>query len=134
MGAKRTADLIPLCHPIALDSIQVDLTCDSETQRGRHHGDLQDHRAPAWRWRRSTAVSVAALTVYDMCKAIDRGMRIGDIALQYSRRAFRHLQGAEEMITVEEVLQRIENAFAPLSAEEDPLAPPRARRGRRRPA
>ena len=53
MAAKRTPDLIPLCHPLALTSIKVDLTIDKNAQRRRYRGDLQARRArPASRWRR----------------------------------------------------------------------------------
>jgi cyclic pyranopterin phosphate synthase len=83
MGAKRTPELIPLCHPLALSSVKVDLevapdgvgiditaTCKIEAKTGVEMEAL-------------TAVSVAALTVYDMCKAVDRGMVIGDIRLTH---------------------------------------------------
>jgi cyclic pyranopterin phosphate synthase len=82
MGAKKTPELIPLCHPLTLSSVVVDLvlkdgkepaveitaTCKLKGQTGVEMEAL-------------TAVSVAALTVYDMCKAVDRGMTIGDIHL-----------------------------------------------------
>jgi cyclic pyranopterin phosphate synthase len=75
MAAKRTADLIPLCHPLPLTSVRVDLVPDGEdavaieacvTTTGRTGVEMEA----------LTAASVAALTVYDMCKAVDRGMRI----------------------------------------------------------
>ncbi len=81
MGAKRTPDLIPLCHPLNLSSVSVELTCDP----GRHAVDISDTCRLEGRtgveMEALTAVAVAALTVYDMCKAVDRGMRIGDIRL-----------------------------------------------------
>lgn len=81
MAAKRTAELIPLCHPLALTAIDVDLRCDDE----RGVVDIEATCRLAGRtgveMEALTAVSVAALTVYDMCKAVDRGMRIGDIRL-----------------------------------------------------
>jgi cyclic pyranopterin phosphate synthase len=81
MGAKRTPDLIPLCHPLALTSVKVDLTCDPE----RHAVDITATCKLKGRtgveMEALTAVSVAALTVYDMCKAVDRGMVIGEISL-----------------------------------------------------
>ena len=81
MGAKRTPDLIPLCHPLALTSVKVDLTCDPE----RHAVDITATCKLKGRtgveMEALMAVSVAALTVYDMCKAVDRGMVIGDISL-----------------------------------------------------
>ena len=81
MAAKRTAELIPLCHPLALTAIDVDLRCDEE----RGVVDIEATCRLAGRtgveMEALTAVSIAALTVYDMCKAVDRGMRIGDIRL-----------------------------------------------------
>ena len=81
MGAKRTSDLIPLCHPLALTAVAVELTCDPE----RHAVDITATCKVAGRtgveMEALTAVAVAALTVYDMCKAIDRGMTISAIRL-----------------------------------------------------
>jgi cyclic pyranopterin phosphate synthase len=81
MAAKRTADLIPLCHPLALTSIRLELTCDT----GRSAIDITATCRLKGRtgveMEALTAVSVAALTVYDMCKAADRGMRLTDIRL-----------------------------------------------------
>src|SRR5712692_7148932 len=81
MGAKRTADLIPLCHPLALTAVTVDLTCDP----ARHAVDITATCKVAGRtgveMEALTAVAVAALTVYDMCKAIDRGMTVTAIRL-----------------------------------------------------
>jgi len=81
MGAKRTADLIPLCHPIGLDAVTIDLACDP----ARNAVDITATCKIAGRtgveMEALTAVAVAALTVYDMCKAVDRGMTIADIRL-----------------------------------------------------
>ncbi|HRQ83077.1 MAG TPA: cyclic pyranopterin monophosphate synthase MoaC [Azospirillaceae bacterium] len=81
MAAKRTPDLIPLCHPLALTSVKVDLTVDP----ARHAVDISATCKLKGRtgveMEALTAVSVAALTVYDMCKAVDRGMTIGDVRL-----------------------------------------------------
>ena len=81
MGAKRTPDLIPLCHPLALTSVSVDLSIDP----GRNAVDISATCKLRGRtgveMEALTAVAVAALTVYDMCKAADRGMRIADIRL-----------------------------------------------------
>ena len=81
MAAKRTPDLIPLCHPLALTSVSVELDCDAArdaiditatcTVTGRTGVEMEA----------LTAVSVAALTIYDMCKALDRAITIGDIRL-----------------------------------------------------
>jgi len=81
MGAKKTPDLIPLCHPLNLSSVTVELTCDA----ARNAVDIAATCKLAGRtgveMEALTAVSVAALTVYDMCKAVDRAMRITDIRL-----------------------------------------------------
>jgi cyclic pyranopterin phosphate synthase len=81
MGAKRTPDLIPLCHPLALTSVKVALSVDPE----RHAIDIEATCKLTGKtgveMEALTAVSVAALTVYDMAKAVDKAMRIGDIRL-----------------------------------------------------
>ncbi len=81
MGAKRTPDLIPLCHPLPLDAVEVTLSCDPD----RNAVDIAATCRVAGRtgveMEALTAVSVAALTVYDMCKSVDRGMRITEIRL-----------------------------------------------------
>ncbi|MGO8919700.1 MAG: cyclic pyranopterin monophosphate synthase MoaC [Stellaceae bacterium] len=81
MGAKRTPDLIPLCHPVALTAVDIELACDPQR-------NAVDITATCRLWGRTgvemealTAVAVAALTVYDMCKAADRAMRIEGIRL-----------------------------------------------------
>jgi cyclic pyranopterin phosphate synthase len=83
MGAKRTPDLIPLCHPLALNSVAVELTCDP----GRGAVDITATVKLTGRtgveMEALTAVAVAALTIYDMCKAVDRGMRIENIRLTH---------------------------------------------------
>jgi cyclic pyranopterin phosphate synthase len=83
MAAKRTPDLIPLCHPLPLNSVAVELTCDPK----RHAVDISATVKLTGRtgveMEALTAVSVAALTVYDMCKAVDRGMRIENIRLTH---------------------------------------------------
>ena len=82
MAAKRTAELIPLCHPLALTAIAVELIPD----RARHAVDITATCKLKGRtgveMEALTAVSVAALTLYDMCKAVDRAMRITDIRLR----------------------------------------------------
>jgi len=81
MAAKRTPDLIPLCHPLALTAVSVDLTCDPE----RHAVDITARCRLKGRtgveMEALTAAAIAALTVYDMCKAVDRGMTITDVRL-----------------------------------------------------
>jgi cyclic pyranopterin phosphate synthase len=81
MGAKRTPDLIPLCHPLALASVTVDLTCDPDRNAVDVTATCKLKGRTGVEMEALTAVGVAALTVYDMCKAVDRGMTIGDIRL-----------------------------------------------------
>jgi cyclic pyranopterin phosphate synthase len=81
MGAKRTPDLIPLCHPLNLTSVAVELSCDPDTLSVEITATTRITGRTGVEMEALTAVAVAALTVYDMCKAIDRGMQIGDIRL-----------------------------------------------------
>jgi cyclic pyranopterin phosphate synthase len=78
-AAKRTAELIPLCHPLGLDFVEVQITPSEKgldiTATARCHGQTGVEMEAL------TAVSVAALTIYDMCKAVDKMMVIGDIRL-----------------------------------------------------
>jgi cyclic pyranopterin phosphate synthase len=81
MGAKRTPDLIPLCHPLNLSSVTVELRCDPERSAVDITATCKITGQTGVEMESLTAVSVAALTVYDMCKSVDRGMRITDIRL-----------------------------------------------------
>ncbi len=81
MGAKRTADLIPLCHPLPLSSAEVELTLDEAASAIQIEARCKVQARTGVEMEALTAVSVAALTVYDMCKAVDKAMRIGDIRL-----------------------------------------------------
>ncbi|HER20120.1 MAG TPA: cyclic pyranopterin monophosphate synthase MoaC, partial [Chromatiales bacterium] len=81
MGAKRTPDLIPLCHPLSLTSVKVDLTVDKARDAIDISATCRLKGRTGVEMEALTAVAVAALTVYDMCKAVDRGMRITDIRL-----------------------------------------------------
>ncbi len=83
MAAKRTPELIPLCHPLALTSVAVDLACDAERNAVDITATCKITGRTGVEMEALTAVSVAALTIYDMCKAVDRGMRIGDIRLTH---------------------------------------------------
>jgi cyclic pyranopterin monophosphate synthase len=83
MGAKRTPDLIPLCHPIALSSVAVTLTLDAAGSAVAIEATCKTTGKTGVEMEALTAVAVAALTVYDMCKAVDRGMRITDIRLTH---------------------------------------------------
>jgi cyclic pyranopterin phosphate synthase len=81
MGAKKTPDLIPLCHPLSLSSVDVELACDPARNAIDITATCKLKGRTGVEMEALTAVAVAALTVYDMCKAIDRGMRIADIRL-----------------------------------------------------
>jgi cyclic pyranopterin phosphate synthase len=81
MGAKKTPDLIPLCHPLALNAIDVDLTVDSDRVAIDIRATCRVSGKTGVEMEALTAVSVAALTIYDMCKAVDRTMRLTDIRL-----------------------------------------------------
>ena len=78
-AAKQTSALIPLCHPLPLDSIQVEITPGRD--RIRIQAEVHVHARTGVEMEALTAVSVAALTLYDMLKAVDRGMSIRDIRL-----------------------------------------------------
>jgi cyclic pyranopterin phosphate synthase len=83
MGAKQTAALIPLCHPLSLDHVTIDLTPDP-TLPGIHITATCAVTGPTGvEMEAMTAVSTASLTIYDMCKAVDRGMQIGGIRLTH---------------------------------------------------
>lgn len=82
MGAKRTADLIPLCHPIALTRVTVDFEIQAEQQRVVCTASAETVGPTGVEMEALTAVQVALLTIYDMCKAADRGMVIGDVKLR----------------------------------------------------
>lgn len=79
MAAKKTAELIPLCHPLALDAVTVDFAVEDDGLRATATASLTGRTGVEM--EALTAVSVALLTVYDMAKAIDKGMVIEDIRL-----------------------------------------------------
>ncbi len=82
MAAKRTGELIPLCHPLALTSIRVELAiADDDRPCIEIEAEIQTIGRTGVEMEALTAVSVAALTVYDMCKAVDREMVIGNVRL-----------------------------------------------------
>ena len=81
MAAKRTADLIPMCHPLNLTHVQVDFFPDKATHTIRIEALAQVVDQTGVEMEALTAASGAALTIYDMCKAYDRGMTITDICL-----------------------------------------------------
>ncbi|MFP4274475.1 MAG: cyclic pyranopterin monophosphate synthase MoaC [Paracoccaceae bacterium] len=79
MGAKRTADLIPLCHPLPVTKVALDLAPDPDLPGVRIEASVKTNGQTGVEMEALTAVSTAALTIYDMCKAVDRGMAIGGI-------------------------------------------------------
>ena len=81
MAAKRTADLVPLCHPIALTSVSVDLQVQPQQRRVYCSAEAKTRGPTGVEMEALTAVQVALLTVYDMCKALDRGMEISGVRL-----------------------------------------------------
>jgi cyclic pyranopterin phosphate synthase len=85
MAAKRTHELIPLCHPLGLSSVQVDIDPDNALPGLRIRATARVTGQTGVEMEALTAVSVACLTIYDMAKAIDRGMVIGDVRLVEKR-------------------------------------------------
>ncbi len=81
MAAKRTADLIPMCHPLSLTHVQIDFFPDQATHSIRIEARARVMDQTGVEMEALTAASVAALTIYDMCKAYDRGMAVLDIFL-----------------------------------------------------
>ena len=80
-GAKRTADLIPLCHPLPLTKINVEFTLESETNSVITEIEVTTNGVTGVEMEALTATSIALLTIYDMLKAIDKRMEISDISL-----------------------------------------------------
>ncbi|WP_374337254.1 cyclic pyranopterin monophosphate synthase MoaC [Methyloversatilis sp.] len=80
-ASKRTAELIPLCHPIALTKVSVEFALDESLHSVHCEVTARTTGQTGVEMEALTAASVALLTIYDMCKAVDRGMRIGDIRL-----------------------------------------------------
>ncbi len=85
MAAKRTSDIIPLCHPIALTHLEVELTLDEDASAVRITAWARTRGKTGVEMEALTAVSAAALTIYDMAKAVDRTMRISEIELVEKR-------------------------------------------------
>ena len=80
-AAKRTGDLIPMCHPIPLDHVEIDISLDEDAARIGILATALSSGKTGVEMEALTAVSVAALTIYDMCKAVDRTMEIASILL-----------------------------------------------------
>jgi cyclic pyranopterin phosphate synthase len=74
MGAKRTSDLVPLCHPLALTRVSVEFEIDAADNRVRCRAQVETVGKTGVEMEALTAVQVGLLTIYDMCKAVDRGM------------------------------------------------------------
>jgi cyclic pyranopterin phosphate synthase len=81
MAAKRTSDLIPMCHPLNINSILIEFRPDPGRSRIEIEACVRIDGKTGVEMEALTAVSVAALTIYDMCKAIDRGMTVGQVQL-----------------------------------------------------
>jgi cyclic pyranopterin monophosphate synthase len=81
MGAKKTPDLIPLCHPILIGSVAIEFTPDEATSTIEIVATVESTGRTGVEMEALTAVSVTALTIYDMCKAVDRAMKIENIRL-----------------------------------------------------
>ena len=81
MGAKRTGDLIPLCHPLSLTSIEIDLQTLPEEHCVHCRATVETRDRTGVEMEALMAVEIALLTVYDMCKAVDRGMTLTDVRL-----------------------------------------------------
>jgi cyclic pyranopterin phosphate synthase len=81
MAAKRTSDLIPLCHPLRLTSITIDFSPDADSSEVTILATVKANDRTGAEMEALVAVSIAALTIYDMCKSYDRGMIISDIRL-----------------------------------------------------
>jgi cyclic pyranopterin phosphate synthase len=81
MAAKKTGELIPLCHPLGLDKVDVRLTPEPAASRVRIEATCRVRARTGVEMEALTAASVAALTIYDMCKAVDRGMVVEEVRL-----------------------------------------------------
>jgi cyclic pyranopterin phosphate synthase len=81
MGAKKTADLIPMCHPLAITHVEVNFFPDPDAHRIRIESAVRVKGQTGVEMEALTAVSAAALTIYDMCKSYDRAMAITDVFL-----------------------------------------------------
>ena len=82
MASKRTADLIPLCHPLPITHVELNFTTDTENNRIHCHTLVKTNGQTGVEMEALTATQIALLTIYDMCKAIDRGMSINQVRLE----------------------------------------------------
>lgn len=81
MAAKKTADLIPLCHPLALTHVEIELTPQPDENAVYCQATVETRGQTGVEMEALTATQVALLTIYDMCKAVDRGMEMGGVRL-----------------------------------------------------
>jgi cyclic pyranopterin phosphate synthase len=81
MGAKSTSQLIPMCHPLPLDQVTVEFELDEQASAVDITATARTTARTGVEMEAMTAVSIAALTVYDMCKAVDRGIRVQNVRL-----------------------------------------------------
>jgi cyclic pyranopterin monophosphate synthase len=81
MAAKKTSELVPMCHPLAITSVEIDLTPGENPPRVDIEASVRVSGKTGVEMEALTAVSVAGLTIYDMCKAVDREMTISEIRL-----------------------------------------------------
>ena len=96
MGAKRTSDIIPMCHPIMISGVDIDISLCEERHSVEIVATTKCTGATGVEMEALTAVSVAALTVYDMCKAVQRDMRIDNVHLLYKEGGKSGVYEAEE--------------------------------------
>lgn len=82
-AAKKTPELIPLAHPLAIHAVSIDLSADRENGTIRVESTVRAHERTGVEMEAMVAASIAALAIYDMCKGIDKGITIGEIALLY---------------------------------------------------
>lgn len=81
MAAKKTSELVPLCHPLQLSSVKVNFDCDPDNNLVHCNAAVKTTGPTGVEMEALTAVQIALLTIYDMCKAVDKGMSMGDIQL-----------------------------------------------------
>ncbi|MGE5161650.1 MAG: cyclic pyranopterin monophosphate synthase MoaC [Betaproteobacteria bacterium] len=84
-AAKRTSELIPLCHPLAITKVGVDFTLDPAAHAVECRAEVHTSGQTGVEMEALTAVQIGLLTIYDMCKAVDRGMEIGGVRLLEKR-------------------------------------------------
>ncbi|GAB4413067.1 MAG: cyclic pyranopterin monophosphate synthase MoaC [Thermodesulfovibrionales bacterium] len=85
MAAKKTSELIPMCHPLNITSVTVDIRIDEEGNKLDVEAKVKTLGQTGVEMEALTAVSIAALAIYDMCKAVDKGITISDIMLMEKR-------------------------------------------------